>query len=132
MNKLLLKIFLVNILLIEIVNADKVWIFFQDKGMDDGQTINLSDKSLLRRQKVGLGYTNYDQKISSNYLESILKTGVTVVHKSRWLNAISVFGNEDQLDIIRQFSLRKNGPYLWLDSSIIGKSLKHPLPLVKE
>ena len=107
MMKKYLKIFLIFVFILEVLNAGKMWVFFTDKNTNTDNYISLSEKSILRRQKVDKGYTWYDRQISDDYIQAINNTGATIHRQSKWLNAVSVTGTEEQMNMIRELSFVK-------------------------
>jgi subtilisin family serine protease len=107
MMKKYLKIFLIFVFILEVLNAGKLWVFFTDKNTNTDNYISLTEKSILRRQKVNKDYTWYDRQISDDYIQAISETGATIHRQSKWLNAVSVTGTEEQMVMIRELSFVK-------------------------
>jgi hypothetical protein len=94
--------------------SEPTWIFFTDKGLDDEALLDaldlrrteLSDRTLRRRLRVRAQpvVDARDLAVHAPYLERVTATGVEVRATSRWLNAVSVVGNERQLQLIRQLT----------------------------
>ena len=79
----------------------RVWVYFDER--DQKNTIDLDPKSIRRREKHDIyGMTKYDYIIKPSYLNILKKTGVEIKNKSRWLNAVSVIADKDQLLIIKK------------------------------
>jgi len=96
------KYFLFFIILsIETATAEKLWIYFTDKDLAADNFITLDDKTLQRRQKIGLGLTWYDRHVSSAYIKSLEEYGAVIYQKSRWLNAVSI---SSDINIINEIS----------------------------
>jgi len=96
------KYFLFFIILsIETATAEKLWIYFTDKDLAADNFITLDDKTLQRRQKIGLGLTWYDRPVSSAYIKSLEEYGAVIYQKSRWLNAVSI---SSDINIINEIS----------------------------
>ena len=97
------KYFLFFIILsIETATAEKLWIYFTDKDLAADNFITLDDKTLQRRQKIGLGLTWYDRPVSSAYIKSLEEYGAVIHQVSRWLNAVSITSD---INIINEISL---------------------------
>ena len=77
---------------------DKLWVFFADKGLSRGSEAAaiadfepvLTERALRRRAKVGMEVNINDLPVSAEYVSAVEATGVEIVARSRWLNAISV------------------------------------------
>ncbi len=86
----------------------KVWVYFHDKGEDQSirgkrEAIRLDEKAIMRRNKVNISsQTWYDIPVSESYIHTLELLGITLHHKSRWLNAVSIFADEIQLVQIAQ------------------------------
>ena len=91
------------------------WIYFTDKGIHHPEEYaavlrkikgQLTEKNLLRRQKLSKSdiVSFRDIPVHQEYVSRILSTGVSLRHRSRWLNAISVAATRSQLEVISQFS----------------------------
>lgn len=83
-------------------SAYKFRIILKDKGTSGYSTSNpsqfLSAKSIARRQKMHIPIDNTDLPISADYLKSIQNTGGVIVAKSKWLNTVTVY-NENELSL---------------------------------
>ena len=85
-------------------DTQKLWVFFTDKGLTraeeqsaiDAFRAELPERARLRRAKVGFDVNINDVPVAARYVESVAATGVEVVTKSRWLNAVSVFADGEQ------------------------------------
>lgn len=82
----------------------KVWVYFQDKGKTGtalkkiGQTL-LSERTTFRRNKVGLSESTwFDLSVNESYVKLVREIGVEILHYSRWLNGISVFASQEQIN----------------------------------
>jgi len=88
----------------------KAWIFFADKGLSPGKAYKraladlrdrFSDRSVARRIKRvdrDEPFDFYDLPVYPAYVDSIRNMGIRIIHKSRWLNAVSVYINPDQVE----------------------------------
>ena len=91
-----------------------VWIYFRDKGFDSSTSIdialqeskrNLSERVAWRRGKVRSDANLVDERdlpVSGDYIQDVLNTGVRLRTTSRWLNAVSVYANANQIDALLQ------------------------------
>lgn len=82
----------------------KVWVFFKDKGFlsrIDKQELKegMDRKTIARRKKVLSGgvVTSFDRPVRDDYLNEIQNSGFEIRKVSRWLNAVSVIGDDAQL-----------------------------------
>jgi len=79
--------------------TQKYWVFFKDK--PNPLMPNLSPKSIERRAKfhINIDYTDYP--VSSDYVKQIEDLGFTIEKKSKWLNAVSVYADAQELQFIQ-------------------------------
>ncbi len=81
-------------------------VFFTDKNANQ-YSINypsgyLSEKAIIRRTKQNIPITTSDLPVNSTYVDAVKKIGVTVISKSKWLNAITVASQDiNKIDAIR-------------------------------
>ena len=84
-------------------NSYRVWIYFDER--DQNRIVDLDPKSIKRRKKHDIHTpTKYDYKIKQSYLNTVKKTGAEIKNKSRWLNAVSVIANMEQINFIQGLS----------------------------
>jgi len=97
-------------------SQDKYLVYFKDKGVTSGQTLNktsalyrealnsLTERAIERRRKVmGDEIISYDDlPIKSDYLNELNSLGIKIVNKLTWFNAVSVYLNESQLIIVKK------------------------------
>ena len=97
-------------------SQDKYLVYFKDKGVTSGQTLNktsalyrealnsLSERAIERRRKVmGDEIISYDDlPIKSDYLNELNSLGIKIVNKLTWFNAVSVYLNDSQLIIVKK------------------------------
>ena len=69
--------------------SEKMWIYFTDKD-NSGQNITLDDKAIQRRLKVDIKDTWYDRPVAQSYIAVMEEMGAVIHNKSRWLNAVSI------------------------------------------
>jgi serine protease AprX len=88
------------------------WIGFTDK-KNSGYSIDrpadfLSERSIQRRIRQHIKVNDSDLPVKRAYIDSILHTGATFIHSSKWLNGITVVLKSDSLAIrIRKFNFVK-------------------------
>ncbi len=86
----------------------KLWVFFEDKALTRAGELSaiqefestLSERALWRRGKVGMEVNVNDLPVAQAYIEAVEATGVDLISQSRWLNAVSVFADEEQAAVI--------------------------------
>jgi len=89
-------------------DAQKTWIFLTDKRDAMGKTTTvepgyISQRALERRQLRGSGWSVMrDAPVSPAYVEALASEGVTVVRRSRWLNAVTAYLDADQRAAVSQ------------------------------
>ncbi len=84
--------------------TQKLWVLFADKGLTraeeqsaiDAFRAELPERALRRRAKVGFDVNINDLPVAARYVEDVAATGATVVTRSRWLNAVSVYADDQQ------------------------------------
>ncbi len=102
-----------TILLAEIAGAQSsslrhVWVFFRDKGVSVLQSTNpallgISERALKRRAKVLPANHLTDQldlPVSESIIAQIKQTGIKIRTVSRWFNAVSVEGTQQQIQAV--------------------------------
>jgi len=80
---------------ISIAQYPKLVVYFKDKGGSSFSLANpaayLSTKSINRRQKQSIAYDSTDLPVLQRYIDSVISKGsVTVLSRSKWLNAILI------------------------------------------
>ena len=75
----------------------RVWVYLKDK--TGSEAIGLNKKTLLRRERNGLSESPVwlDLSVSNEYVSMLQETGAHLLHKSRWLNAVSVLATRSEL-----------------------------------
>ena len=89
--------------------VSKQWVFFVDKGLTAERRAaaiadfraRLSPRALARRAKVGIDVNENDLPVAQEYVEAVRDAGAEIVTKSRWLNAVSILGDETTIEAIR-------------------------------
>ena len=71
------------------------WIYFSDKACN--QSISLSEKSLERRLSQQIPLDIYDVAICQHYIDSLKTHQISIRNYSRWLNAVSVAVDNDEI-----------------------------------
>jgi serine protease AprX len=105
----------VMILLSEVASAQssslqRMWVFFRDKGTTTLQSTNpallgISERALKRRTKVLPPDRLIDQldlPVSEAVIVQVKQTGVKIRTLSRWLNAVSVEGTQQQIQAVNK------------------------------
>ncbi len=94
-------------LLLKSGEADKilVWVFFTDKGNTTDlyfahPTLAVSEKSLMRRMKLGSSIDITDLPVNKAYIDQIEDTGLKLRQKSRWFNGISGYTTKENISRI--------------------------------
>ena len=85
---------------------EDAWVYFKDK--PDSQyylsnpTEMLSQKALERRSKQGIEPDEKDVPLHQPYVEGIVASdGITVMAKSKWLNALHIRGSREAIDALK-------------------------------
>ena len=115
------KIVLVQIIILFIVNSlaseniQRVWIYFTDKGQIESKDIAelakqyLSERSNTRRtmKSIPINYDFTDLPVNQNYINDLKKNEIKIIHKSKWLNAVSATINDSKLEDLKKLSFVK-------------------------
>lgn len=83
------------------------WVFLSDKPHAFKQAPSLSQAALERRVKHSIALDARDYPIHQAYQETLESAGVTVVGKSRWLNAVAVLGSAEELKHLQKLPFVK-------------------------
>jgi len=88
---------------------EDAWVYFTDKPDTDYYMANplemLSQKALDRRANQGIVLDSKDVPIHSAYVTGIdAATGITVMAKSKWLNAVHVRGTQAQINALENLT----------------------------
>jgi len=117
MNKILILIcFLSSISIAQ--SSSKYFIYFNDKGIDKNSVLqkesnkyqeaknSLSERSIKRRMKtLGKDFITFeDLPINENYIFQIEKNNVKIIHKLKWLNAVSTIITDQQYQEISKYN----------------------------
>jgi subtilisin family serine protease len=76
------------------------WIFVGPEARAD-TPVDFTDRAVDRRSRAGLALDATDYPISTEALAQIEATGVTVRHASRWLRAVSVYGDAESISRLK-------------------------------
>jgi hypothetical protein len=91
-------------------DCKKYWVFFKDKssmlrteGLQNwnGTDLGISKRALIRRAKVrdkDRLFDFLDLPVAEEYIQALKNLDLTVHVISRWLNSVSVFMSQDQVD----------------------------------
>ena len=107
MNKLLLVFTL--LVLQSNYAQEHAWVYFTDKPDEVNALANpltmLSQRALDRRTRQGIVLDYKDVPLSNNYYNQIAaQSGILVRTKSKWLNAVHVYGNQVDIDALSSLS----------------------------
>lgn len=82
-------------------SQEDAWVYFTDKPDADFYLSNplemLTQRALDRRQLQGLSLDVHDVPVYTPYIDEVLATGITVMAKSKWFNALHVRGSIDDI-----------------------------------
>lgn len=108
------------------------WIYFYDKPLTSTFEAQqyFTHHAITRREKKNIGWDVKDIPVCKLYTDSIAGVVDTLRYESRWLNAVSVVANDDQLKILERFSFVRgiekiDGQFYTTD---IPNQKKKPLP----
>ena len=84
----------------------RIWVYFDEK--DKRKIVDLDPSSIKRREKHNIHTpTKYDYQIKDAYIDAIKDVGVEIKNQSRWLNAVSVIADFEQISLIEKLSFVK-------------------------
>ena len=90
-----------NLSLFAAAQTELVFVFFKDKPNKsvfyNNPLSELSQKSLDRRNKLGIDLTDQDAPIEVSYIQNIKNLGFTVTDYSKWLNGVAVNATASQI-----------------------------------
>lgn len=102
--------------------GEKYWVYFSDKGYSASTNLakkartTLSEKAIQRRilrGEPGKIFDVSDLPVYPVYIDEIRNLGIQVLQKSRWLNAISIIAEQNQVEQINYLpSVKKVSPVL--------------------
>lgn len=101
--------------------TELVFIYFKDKpnkaAFYSNPTSELSQKSLDRRARMGIGLNDQDAPLENSYIKNVRDLGFTVKDYSKWLNGVAVNATPAEITLL------KSQNYVHSVESFI----KHPL-----
>lgn len=107
MKKLLLFISIISLNLG--FTQEDAWVYFTDKPDASFYLANplqmLSQRALDRRTNQGIALDDTDVPISTSYINQVATSpGITVMAKSKWLNALHIRGSQTDIQALTAFS----------------------------
>lgn len=95
----------------------KYWIEFTDKNGSPYSIANpsayLSARAIARRTKYGIPIKENDLPPNPNYIDSVISKGVTLLNRSGWFNAISIYAPDTtKLKLIRALPFVKKATFV--------------------
>ncbi|MEO9569975.1 MAG: S8 family serine peptidase [Polaribacter sp.] len=126
MKKLLLFLFIITF--IKISAQEDAWIFLKDKPnatifLESPLTM-LSQRALHRRTRLNILLDTIDVPIDSDYYNQLKnETSITVLAKSKWLNAVHIQGNVNDINnLTSNFNFIKSIEFANKSLNTLGKS----------
>ncbi len=106
---LIFALFFVSYIGISQIAPSKYLIQFTDKNNSpysiDNPCEYLSQKAIDRREKQNINIRQNDLPVNPAYIDSIKNTGVTILNKSKWFNAVTIYTTDSiALEKINSFS----------------------------
>lgn len=88
---------------------EDAWVYFKDKPDAEFYLSNplemLTQKALDRRTKQGIALDDKDVPIHQAYMDEVIASqGITVMAKSKWLNALHIRGSQEDILILKVLS----------------------------
>jgi hypothetical protein len=82
----------------------RVWIYFKDKGQIESKDFakfskqQLSERSIIRRanKSIPIKYDFTDLPVYEHYVKKLKNNAISIIHRSKWLNAVSAYIHESQ------------------------------------
>jgi len=94
--------------LVATAQTELVFVFFKDKpnkaSFYSNPLSELTQKSLDRRNNLGIALTDQDAPIEPTYIQNIKNLGFTVTDYSKWLNGVAVNATSAQIQTLSQQS----------------------------
>ncbi len=114
----ILTVLIILLLSVYSFPKDKYLVYFKDKGVTSGQTLNktsalykeamssLTERAIERRRKtMGDNIISYDDlPIENEYINKLNSLGIEIVHKLTWFNAVSAYLDDSQLAKVKEFT----------------------------
>lgn len=97
-------------------SQEDAWIYFTDKPNASSYLANpltiLTQRSLDRRAAQGIELNNEDVPIAQIYIDQVTTaTGITIMAKSKWLNALHVRGTQADIQAVTELSFVSSVEY---------------------
>jgi serine protease AprX len=84
----------------------RVWVYFDEKSKS--KVADLDPVAIKRRIKHNIhSFTKYDYDIKKDYIKKLIEIGAEIKNQSRWLNAVSLIVNINELELIQKLSFVK-------------------------
>ena len=84
----------------------RVWVYFDKK--DKSKVTELDPAAIKRRLKHNIfTATKYDYNIQEEYIRKLVEVGAEIKNQSRWLNAVSLIVDSNELELIQKLSFVK-------------------------
>lgn len=84
----------------------RIWVYFDKK--DKSKVTELDPAAIKRRVKHNIfAATKYDYNIQEEYIRKLVEVGAEIKNQSRWLNAVSLIVNINELELIQKLSFVK-------------------------
>lgn len=95
-----LSVLLLLVLSCSLSAQTKYWVYLDKKKVDSTRQY-VSNAAIVNRQMLGLPLIqDSDAPVDQQYVDSLQSMGITVVNRSRWLNAVAVYAAPSQLAMI--------------------------------
>jgi subtilisin family serine protease len=99
----------------------KYWVYF-DPALRSAE-LSLSQRAIDRRMRQGIAIAENDYAISHDHIRAVRDLGFEIVHHSRWLNAVSVYAETEELMSLNTLDFVKG-------ISLVGTVRAQPLEIV--
>jgi subtilisin family serine protease len=122
----LLTLFLFFLLVNSFAQVEDAWVYFNGKPSETTFTVTplkmLSQRALDRRTRYSISLDFKDKPVEVSYINQIKKTtGITVLAKSKWLNAVHVQGLQAAINDLLNFSFVTQIEYANKSLNVVGK-----------
>lgn len=98
----------VNLSFLAVAQTELVFVYFKDKPNKsvfyNNPLSELSQKSLDRRNRLGIALTDQDAPIESTYIQNVKNLGFTVKDYSKWLNGVAINATASQINQLSQLA----------------------------
>lgn len=106
-KKILLLFVFLNVFFVQA--QEDAWVYFNDKPDASYYLANplqiLTQRALDRRTSQGISLDNTDVPIAQTYINQVAaSTGITVMAKSKWLNALHIRGTQANIQLLTNLS----------------------------